>query len=62
VKSCSFTLDGSILAAASADNFVYVWEVSSLKLLKKLKKHDQRQVVVMLYWAMVFPIEFLLIY
>ena len=42
VKCCSFTLDGSILSAASADNFVYVWEVSSLRLLKKLKKHDQR--------------------
>lgn len=42
VKCCSFTLDGAILSTASADNLVYVWEVSSLRLLKKLKKHDQR--------------------
>ena len=47
VKCCSFTLDGTILATASADNLVYVWEVSSLRLLKKLKKHDQRLVYIL---------------
>ncbi len=42
VTACSFSPDGNLLASASDDETVRVWEVGALKCISTITKHTDR--------------------